>query len=247
MYVWVGGRLGGRGYVCVCVCVCAVDPVDGTTNLAAGLPLVTCSIALARRGVVELGVVYDPCRSELFAARRGRGATLNGQRIGGGGGGGGPPSASLPAKPGRVPGQGAEAAAGSGDGIEASAAPRKPAVALRDVVFCVGFPPEPKAFAQQVALLGGLGPKVRGVRSLASCALACCWVGAGRLGAYVARDVNAWDFAAGALVACESGGVASDLSTGEPLRPRHRDLACSVELTLHATILAAVAELEQPK
>jgi myo-inositol-1(or 4)-monophosphatase len=58
-----------------------VDPVDGTTNLAAGLPLVTTSIALARNGVVELGLVFDPSRNELFAARRGRGATLNGRPI----------------------------------------------------------------------------------------------------------------------------------------------------------------------
>ena len=58
------------------------DPVDGTTNLAAGIPLVTTSIALARNGVAELGVVFDPNRDELFVARRGRGyATLNGERL----------------------------------------------------------------------------------------------------------------------------------------------------------------------
>jgi myo-inositol-1(or 4)-monophosphatase len=54
-----------------------VDPLDGTTNYAHGLPVFAVSIALevARRPV--LGVVYDPSRDELFVAERGGGATLN--------------------------------------------------------------------------------------------------------------------------------------------------------------------------
>jgi myo-inositol-1(or 4)-monophosphatase len=54
-----------------------VDPLDGTTNYAHGLPIFGVSIALeAERGIV-LGVVYDPARDELFVGERGRGATLN--------------------------------------------------------------------------------------------------------------------------------------------------------------------------
>lgn len=55
-----------------------VDPLDGTTNFAHGYPLFGVSIALEVAGQVELGVVYEPTRGELFAARRGHGATLNG-------------------------------------------------------------------------------------------------------------------------------------------------------------------------
>lgn len=58
-----------------------VDPVDGTTNYVHGLPGSVVSIAVARRGVLVLGVVYDPSRDELFVARRGGGAYLNGRRI----------------------------------------------------------------------------------------------------------------------------------------------------------------------
>ncbi|HMG32388.1 MAG TPA: inositol monophosphatase family protein [Blastocatellia bacterium] len=58
-----------------------VDPLDGTTNYAHGYPCFCVSIALERRGRVELGVVYDPMRDELFRAKRGLGATLNGQTI----------------------------------------------------------------------------------------------------------------------------------------------------------------------
>jgi myo-inositol-1(or 4)-monophosphatase len=54
-----------------------VDPLDGTTNFAHGMPTFAVSIALEESGVPVIGVVYDPMRDELFAARRGRGATLN--------------------------------------------------------------------------------------------------------------------------------------------------------------------------
>ncbi len=58
-----------------------VDPLDGTTNFAHGYPFVAVSIGLEVNGVMELGVVYDPLRDELFTARRGEGARLNGRTI----------------------------------------------------------------------------------------------------------------------------------------------------------------------
>ncbi len=54
-----------------------VDPLDGTTNYAHGLPVFGVSIALEAERRVALGVVYDPTRDELFVGERGRGATLN--------------------------------------------------------------------------------------------------------------------------------------------------------------------------
>ncbi len=53
-----------------------IDPVDGTTNFAHGLPLFAVSIGLERRGQVVAGVVYHPPLDELFYADRGRGAFL---------------------------------------------------------------------------------------------------------------------------------------------------------------------------
>lgn len=58
-----------------------VDPLDGTTNFAHGLPTFAVSIALEDAGVPVVGVVYDPMRDELFVARKGGGATLNGTPI----------------------------------------------------------------------------------------------------------------------------------------------------------------------
>ncbi len=54
-----------------------VDPLDGTTNYAHGLPIFAVSIALEIERRVVLGVVYDPPRDELFVAERGQGAFVN--------------------------------------------------------------------------------------------------------------------------------------------------------------------------
>lgn len=58
-----------------------VDPLDGTTNFAHSYPVFCVSIALEVAGRIELGVVYDPMRDELFAAERGGGASLNNKGI----------------------------------------------------------------------------------------------------------------------------------------------------------------------
>ena len=58
-----------------------IDPLDGTTNFLHGFPQYCVSIALAHRGVVSQGVIFDPVRNDLFTASRGRGAFLNDRRI----------------------------------------------------------------------------------------------------------------------------------------------------------------------
>jgi myo-inositol-1(or 4)-monophosphatase len=58
-----------------------IDPLDGTTNFLHGFPQYCVSIALAHKGVVTQGVIFDPVRNDLFTATRGRGAFLNDRRI----------------------------------------------------------------------------------------------------------------------------------------------------------------------
>jgi myo-inositol-1(or 4)-monophosphatase len=58
-----------------------VDPLDGTTNYTHRLPIFCVSVAVEAGGRPLAGAVYDPTRDELFAARRGGGATLNGRRL----------------------------------------------------------------------------------------------------------------------------------------------------------------------
>jgi myo-inositol-1(or 4)-monophosphatase len=58
-----------------------VDPLDGTLNYAHGFPFYCVSVALEIDGIVEIGVVLDSVRDELFTAVRGGGAFANGRAI----------------------------------------------------------------------------------------------------------------------------------------------------------------------
>ncbi len=58
-----------------------IDPLDGTTNFAHGFPQFCVSIAYERHGRLELAVVFDALKRELFVAARGHGARLNGRPI----------------------------------------------------------------------------------------------------------------------------------------------------------------------
>lgn len=55
-----------------------VDPLDGTSNFAAGIPFYAVSVALMVDGRIVLGVVYDPVRDECFSAAEDGPAYLNG-------------------------------------------------------------------------------------------------------------------------------------------------------------------------
>jgi len=58
-----------------------LDPLDGTSNFAAGIPYFALALAYVRSGEVQLGLVYDPVRDECYSAARGQGAWLNGMPL----------------------------------------------------------------------------------------------------------------------------------------------------------------------
>lgn len=58
-----------------------LDPLDGTSNFAAGIPLFAVSLALFQQGEVVLALTYDPLRDEMFSAEKGQGAHLNGRPL----------------------------------------------------------------------------------------------------------------------------------------------------------------------
>jgi len=62
-------------------CCWYVDPIDGTTNLAHGVPHFAVSIALVEAGEAQVGVVYQPIADQLFRAQRGHGAFMNGRAL----------------------------------------------------------------------------------------------------------------------------------------------------------------------
>jgi len=57
-----------------------LDPLDGTTNFHATVPLFSVSLGLISEGKLVLGVVYDPNRDECFGAIRDQGFWINGAR-----------------------------------------------------------------------------------------------------------------------------------------------------------------------
>jgi myo-inositol-1(or 4)-monophosphatase len=61
--------------------VWVLDPIDGTSNFLRGMPYWCCVMAYSVNGVTEIGLTYDAVHDELFACRRGQGATRNGQSI----------------------------------------------------------------------------------------------------------------------------------------------------------------------
>ena len=56
-----------------------LDPIDGTTNFHAAMPLFSISLGLISRGEIVLAVIYDPNRKEFFAALKGQGFWINGE------------------------------------------------------------------------------------------------------------------------------------------------------------------------
>jgi myo-inositol-1(or 4)-monophosphatase len=58
-----------------------IDPIDGTTNFIFDYKHSCISIALMHQGEIILGVVYNPYLKELFSAKKGKGAFLNGRQL----------------------------------------------------------------------------------------------------------------------------------------------------------------------
>lgn len=58
-----------------------IDPLDGTTNFVRQFPHFDVSLALIYKKDPLIGIVYQPMRDELFTAKKGKGALLNGKKI----------------------------------------------------------------------------------------------------------------------------------------------------------------------
>ncbi len=74
----LGEEFGGRG---AADRRWIIDPIDGTKNFVRGIPIWATLIALEEGGEMTVGVVHNPVTGDLYTARRGGGAFLNGERI----------------------------------------------------------------------------------------------------------------------------------------------------------------------
>ena len=180
-----------------------VDPIDGTTNFQAGLPIYAMSI-----GVVALpssssssssafsspevvaGVIYNPTLGEMTSAVRGRGCYLNNRRIQ-------PPQSQSQSQ--------------SSQQQEEEHLPPRTSI-LNQSLINVGFPisKESTLLASSKAVTA-LATKVRGLRMVACASQAMAWVAQSKLSAYFSWDLNGWDVAAGIVIVEESGGLVSKM------------------------------------
>jgi len=76
---FVGEERGSRGADAAAVWV--IDPIDGTHNFLTGVTFWCMSVGLVAAGELVLGIIYHPLAAELYSARKGGGAFLNGQPI----------------------------------------------------------------------------------------------------------------------------------------------------------------------
>ena len=70
-----GGFENGSNYKWI------IDPIDGTTNYAHGLPLFCTSIGIEYENEIKYGVIYNPMTEELFYSKKNHGAYLNNKKI----------------------------------------------------------------------------------------------------------------------------------------------------------------------
>ena len=180
-----GGQTGDAGGAPV---RWVIDPLDGTVNYLYGLPDWAVSVAAEAGGRIVAGAVYVPLRGELFSAWAGGGAWLESGHDGHG--------SAVPARPPASPPARLRCPAG---------------VPLDRALIGTGFGYLAARRQVQGEVVAALLPRLRDIRRAGVASVDLCAVAAGRLDGYYERGLNYWDWAAGALVATESGAVTGGL------------------------------------
>ncbi len=152
-----------------------LDPIDGTVNYLYGNPHYSVSVAAVEGSPRAPG--WRPVAGAVYEG--GRGVLYSAGR-----------------------GLGAHKHA---PGAEAVRLDPRPGPALASTLLGTGFQYIAERRALQGAVVARMLPQVRDIRRLGSCALDLCYVADGQLDAYYEHGLNAWDFAAGALIAREAG------------------------------------------
>ena len=87
---------------------------------------------------------------------------------------------------------------------------------LTQALVTTGFGYSPQQRARQAHVVHALLPEVRDIRRTGCAVVDFCWLASGRLDAYYERGLNAWDMAAGALIAEEAGAVVTGVDGADP-------------------------------
>lgn len=193
-----------------------VDPLDGTTNFAHGVPHFAVSIAVAevpggppatpsaqRAARTIAGAVYDPMRDETFLAWEGGPALLGDREI----------------------------------AVSAESQ-------LSQSLLATGFPYDRRERADAyLAHWRTLLVRARDVRRMGAAALDLAWVACGRLDGFWELGLHPWDVAAGSLLVRRAGGAVSDFRGADPGLDARETVASNGHI--HAALLAGLASVAQ--
>lgn len=190
-----------------------IDPLDGTTNFAHGVPHFAVSVA-ATRGLVEersgaplrspdgrllAGAVYDPMRDEMFSAVADGPALLND----------------------------APTSVTETDDLE-------------HALLATGFPYDRREHADRyLADFREMMLRARDVRRMGAAALDLAWVACGRIDGFWEWKLHPWDVAAGILIVRRAGGRVTSFSGSDPGLDATQTLASNGRI--HATMVAALS------
>jgi myo-inositol-1(or 4)-monophosphatase len=87
---------------------------------------------------------------------------------------------------------------------------------LAQALVATGFAYDPARRAHQAGVLAGLLSNVRDIRRFGSASLDLCMAAEGSVDAYYEKGLNAWDHAAGGLIAAEAGLLVTGLAGAPP-------------------------------
>ncbi|TPW71554.1 inositol monophosphatase family protein [Schumannella sp. 10F1B-5-1] len=189
-----GGSAGGTSGL-----TWVVDPIDGTVNYLYGIPHYGVSIAVVQgdpdpqRWTALAGCVFSPGEGELFTASRGGGAHLETR-----------------------PRAGVDAPLPSPESGAVRALQVREPMPLGQVLMATGFSYDAERRAHQAQVIERLMPHLRDIRRFGAAALDLTALAAGRVDLYAERYTNAWDFAAGVLIAREAGAAVVGHGGAEP-------------------------------
>jgi myo-inositol-1(or 4)-monophosphatase len=172
-----------------------VDPIDGTTNFQAGLPIFCVSIGVVHLATQEVvaGVIYNPALNEMTTAIIGEGAYLNGKK--------------LELSNSTTQDEGEEQ------------------LKLAQSLVNVGFPVVKESTLNiSCKTVAALATRVRGLRMMACASQVMAWVAHDTFQVYTSWDLNAWDVAAGICIVREAGGCVMDFNGNDASLVGSRDL-----------------------
>jgi len=165
-----------------------IDPLDGTTNFAHGLPYFCISIALTHKNVPVFGVIYQPLLNELFYAQKGKGAWLNEAQL----------SVNLSGACGRTQ-------------IKTESSEFLTESFLKKSIIAIGLPyAKNEEYAYILENTWTIAREAYAIRHFGAVALDIAYVAAGRLDGVIFSNLGWWDAAAGMVILSEAGGTITD-------------------------------------